>query len=41
MAVHRGAFDEARRLKPSIPPVGEYGIAIHDELELEFLLRSS
>ncbi len=35
VAVHRGAVDHARRLKPSIPHHGEYGIPIHDELELE------
>lgn len=29
-----GAVDRARRLKPSIPAVGESGIPIHDELEL-------
>ena len=36
--VHRGAVDRARALKPSIPTVGEYGIEVHDEIELEFLL---
>jgi GNAT superfamily N-acetyltransferase len=40
VAVHRGAVDEARMLKPSIPEVGEYGIAIHDELEFELLLNA-
>lgn len=35
VAVHPGAVDEARRIKPSIPPIGEYGIPIHDELEFE------
>jgi len=34
-AVHPGAVDRARLLKPSIPAVGDYGIPIHDELELE------
>ncbi len=29
-----GAVDEARRLKPSIPALGAYGIAIRDELDL-------
>jgi len=33
--VHPGAVDEARRMKPSIPLCGHYGIPIHDELELE------
>ena len=30
-----GAVDRARRLKPEIPPVGNDGIPIRDELELE------
>jgi GNAT superfamily N-acetyltransferase len=35
-ALHRGAVDESRaRLKPEIPPVGDHGIDLHDELELE------
>lgn len=38
VAVHPGAVDEARRLKPSIPVVGEHGIPIHDELEFELRL---
>jgi N-acetylglutamate synthase-like GNAT family acetyltransferase len=38
IAVHRGAIDEARRVKPEIPLVGDDGIPIHDELELEFQL---
>jgi hypothetical protein len=37
-AVHRGAIDEARQIKPSIPLIGEHGIPIHDELELELRL---
>jgi protein-L-isoaspartate(D-aspartate) O-methyltransferase len=32
--VRPGAVDAARRLKPSIPLVGEHGVAIHDELDL-------
>ncbi|MCL2419955.1 MAG: GNAT family N-acetyltransferase [Conexibacteraceae bacterium] len=36
--IHRAAVDDARRLKPSIPLVGEHGIEIHDELEYELLL---
>jgi len=35
VAVRLGAIDEARRIKPSIPLVGNHGIPIHDELELE------
>jgi ribosomal protein S18 acetylase RimI-like enzyme len=38
VAVHPGAADRSRLLKPSIPEVGEFGIPIHDELELERLL---
>ena len=35
-ALHAGAVDESRaRLKPEIPSVGEYGIPLRDELELE------
>jgi ribosomal protein S18 acetylase RimI-like enzyme len=38
VAVHRGAVDDARALKPAIPLVGEHAIEIHDELELELAL---
>jgi GNAT superfamily N-acetyltransferase len=38
VAVHRGAVDAARLLKPSIPPIGADGIPIHDELELDLPL---
>jgi ribosomal protein S18 acetylase RimI-like enzyme len=34
-----GAIDESRRIKPSIPLVGKYGIEIHDEITLELRLR--
>jgi GNAT superfamily N-acetyltransferase len=33
-ALHPGAVDEARRIKPSIPVVGNYGIPRHDEIEM-------
>ncbi|MDQ6822762.1 MAG: GNAT family N-acetyltransferase [Actinomycetota bacterium] len=39
VAVHQGAVDAARRLKPAIPLTGEHGIPIHDELELELELN--
>jgi ribosomal protein S18 acetylase RimI-like enzyme len=39
--IHRGAIDEARAIKPSIPVVGEYGIPIHDEVELALDLVAS
>jgi GNAT superfamily N-acetyltransferase len=34
VAVQPGALDEARRLKPSIPLVGDYGIAMRDRIDL-------
>jgi GNAT superfamily N-acetyltransferase len=34
-ALHRGAVNESRKLKPSIPVIGENGIPLRDELELE------
>ncbi|MCC6322670.1 MAG: GNAT family N-acetyltransferase [Phycisphaerales bacterium] len=36
VAVHRGAMDEARKQKPSIPMMGLNGIPLRDELELEY-----
>ena len=38
-ALHRGALDRSRELKPSIPEVGLDGIPLRDELELELDLR--
>lgn len=38
-ALHAGAVDDSReRLKPELPRVGEHGIDLRDELELEILL---
>jgi len=37
-AIHYGAVDLARRLKPTIPLVGRGGVPIHDEIELELFL---
>jgi ribosomal protein S18 acetylase RimI-like enzyme len=37
-ALHRDAVTEARRLKPTIPPLGDDGIPIRDEIELELVL---
>lgn len=39
-AVHQGAVDEARRLKPQVPQVGAFGIPVHDEIELELDLSA-
>ena len=38
VALHRGAVDEARRLKPGIPATGRDGIPLRHELELEIAL---
>jgi ribosomal protein S18 acetylase RimI-like enzyme len=38
VAVHPGAVEQARQLKPEIPLVGNDGIPIRDEVELERLL---
>lgn len=35
VAVYPGAIDEARKLKPAIPLVGDDGIPVRDEIELE------
>jgi N-acetylglutamate synthase-like GNAT family acetyltransferase len=35
VVVHRDFREVARRLKPSIPLIGNYGIPIQDEIELE------
>jgi ribosomal protein S18 acetylase RimI-like enzyme len=34
-AVHAGAIEESRRLKPTIPLTGQFGIETRDEIELE------
>ncbi len=39
VAVHRDALDMSRRLKPEIPLIGKDGIPIHDEIELEYVLK--
>lgn len=39
VAVHPGAVDEARKIKPTISLIGEYGIPIRDEIELEVRLE--
>ena len=38
VAIYPDAVVAARRLKPTIPELGEYGIAIRDEIELELVL---
>ncbi|HEX2910584.1 MAG TPA: GNAT family N-acetyltransferase [Chloroflexia bacterium] len=41
VAIHPGAVDESRKLKPAIPLIGEHGIPIRDELELELRLEKA
>jgi GNAT superfamily N-acetyltransferase len=36
--VRPGALDEARKIKPSIPLIGEHGIPLRDEIELIYHL---
>ena len=38
-ALHRNAIEASRRIKPEIPLVGNDGIPIRDEIELELLLN--
>jgi DNA-3-methyladenine glycosylase I len=40
-ALYRGAVDESRKLKPSIPQVGAHGIPLRDEIELELWLQGA
>lgn len=37
-AVHRHSIEESRKIKPQLPLVGNYGIPIRDEIEIEKLL---
>lgn len=37
-AVHRNAIENSRKLKPSIPFIGNDGIPIRDEIEFEMIL---
>jgi ribosomal protein S18 acetylase RimI-like enzyme len=39
VAVYRGAINESRKIKPSIPLVGYNNIPLRDEIELEMSLR--
>ena len=41
VAVYRGAVNESRKLKPSIPLVGMNNIPLRDEIELEMSLRGA
>lgn len=37
-SVSPGAVDRSRSIKPNIPAIGEYGIPLHDEIELSILI---
>jgi ribosomal protein S18 acetylase RimI-like enzyme len=39
VTVHRGAVNESRKIKASIPLIGMHGIPMRDELELEIVLH--
>ena len=41
VAVHRNAILESRKLKPSIPEIGNYNIPIRDEIEFEISLNEA
>lgn len=38
-AIHIRAIDDSRRIKPTIPEIGQYGIPIRDEIEFKMMLR--
>lgn len=40
-AIHRNAIARSRVLKPSIPTIGQYGIPMRDEIELEMPLPAT
>jgi len=39
-AVHRGAVNESRKIKPGIPLIGANNIPLRDEIELEMMLNT-
>jgi GNAT superfamily N-acetyltransferase len=41
VTVYRGAVNESRKIKPSIPLIGMDGIPLRDEIELEMSLRAT
>jgi len=40
VALHPNALERSRALKPQIPLLGQHGIPLRDEIELEYLLHS-
>jgi GNAT superfamily N-acetyltransferase len=41
VAIHRNALDISRKLKPEIPLIGNEGIPLRDEIELEMILNDT
>jgi DNA-3-methyladenine glycosylase I len=41
IAVYRNALELSRKLKPEIPVIGDHGIPLRDELELEMILNDT
>ena len=41
VAVNVGAVDEARKIKPEIPEIGQGGVPMHDEIVLELKIKPS
>jgi acetyltransferase (GNAT) family protein len=41
VAIHRNALDVSRKLKPEIPLIGNDGIPLRDEIELEMILNDT
>ncbi len=41
VTIYRNAVDESRKIKPEIPILGENGIPIRDEIELEMFVETS
>lgn len=39
IAINVGAVDEARKIKPEIPMMGERGVPIHDEIVMELAIE--
>jgi len=39
VAIYKNALEFSRKLKPEIPLIGNYGIPIRDEIELEMILN--
>ncbi len=39
IAINIGIVDEARKIKPEIPEIGERGISIHDEIVMELTVK--